>query len=63
MSNAGKLKTFPDVTLCDAPNVPVASNLVDDTSLIAKCVAVPVDVTDALAIAVLTTFLPELSPF
>ena len=53
ISKAGKLNTLPDVTLCDVPNGPVASSLVADTSVIAKCVAVPEAVTEALLIILL----------
>jgi hypothetical protein len=58
MSVAVKLNVLPDVTACDADKEPVANKRVFDVSLIAKCVAVPVAVTDAAEIADSVTFRP-----
>lgn len=58
MSVAVKLNVLPDVTACDADKEPVASKRVLDVSLIAKCVAVPVLVTDAPEIAESVTLRP-----
>jgi hypothetical protein len=58
ISDAVKENVFPDVTACDADNAPVASKRLFVVSLIAKCVAVPVPVTDAPVIADSVTFRP-----
>lgn len=62
MSTAVRLNVLPDVTACDDDREPVANKRELIVSVIAKCVAVPVAVTDAPEIALSVTLRPDVSP-
>lgn len=58
ISNADISNKLPLLTDCEAFNAPVTNNLLFDVSVIAKCVAVPVPVTEASLIAAKVTLRP-----
>lgn len=62
ISTAVKLNVLPDVTAWDDDREPVANKRELLVSVIAKCVAVPVAVTDAPEIALSVTLRPDVSP-
>ena len=62
ISTAVRLNVLPDVTDCEADREPVANRRELLVSVIAKCVAVPVPVTDAPEIALSVTLRPDVSP-
>jgi hypothetical protein len=63
MSKAFSANVFPDVTVCPPElSAPVIKRREFVVSVIAKCVALPLPVTDAPEIADTVTFRPLVSP-